>query len=253
MRARGRLPVGSRAVPVWLALLGLLPPLAFMLLVDRLDAMRPEPPRTLRRTTLAGAIAFFPCGFLEVALDSLGPRDPLAHGLFRAFVVVAAVEELAKLFCLRFYVWNKIEFDERLDGLVYAMRAALGLTLVENVFYLFALGSVRSFVAALVMRALLTVPIHMISAGLLGYCATRRKFDGKGPGLWGGYLIAVAVHGVFDAALFAAPVALDLQRPLIADLLVGVPVVEVIVGGFVTWVLAKRALSRDDVASRARR
>ena len=42
----------------------------------------------------------------------------------------------------------------------------------------------------------------------MGYYAARRKFDRAGPGMLGGYALAVALHGLYDVLLFAVPAAL---------------------------------------------
>jgi RsiW-degrading membrane proteinase PrsW (M82 family) len=199
--------------------------------------------------TLAGALAFFPCVLVEAALERIAPIDALGHVVFRAFIGVALVEELAKLLCLRFYVWNKPEFDERVDGIVYGTRAALGFALVENVGYLVRQPSMRFFVGTLVVRALLSVPAHAIWTGFVGHFAARRRFDGKGPGWVGGYVIAVVGHGLFDAALFGAPVLRDLQDTAASTALLAFPIVEVIAGFVLLRRLGLRALADDDVAS----
>jgi protease PrsW len=240
-------------VPPWVALLGVIPPLFYMVLVDRFDAKRPEPPATLRKMTFAGALAFFPCALFEEALDRVAPIDPFWHVVFRAFVGVALVEEVAKLLCLRFYVWNKPEFDERVDGIVYGTRAALGFALVENVGYLVRQPTMRFFVGTLVVRALLSVPAHAIWTGFVGHYAARRRFDGKGPGWLGGYALAVVGHGLFDAALFGAPVLRDLQDTAAATALLTLPVALAIAGFVMLRRLALRDLADDDAASIARR
>jgi hypothetical protein len=54
-------------------------------------------------------------------------------------------------------------------------------------------------------RALLAVPGHAIWAACIGYFAARRRFDRVGPGVIGGYLLAVFLHGTYDAAIFSTP------------------------------------------------
>jgi RsiW-degrading membrane proteinase PrsW (M82 family) len=240
-------------VPPWIALLGVVPPIFYMLLVDRFDAKRPEPRATLRKMTFAGALAFFPCALFEAALEQVAPISPFWHVLFRAFVGVALIEELAKLLCLRFYVWNKPEFDERVDGIVYGTRAALGFALIENVGYLVRQPTMRFFVGTLVVRALLSVPAHAIWSGFVGHYAARRRFDGKGPGWLGGYLLAVVGHGLFDAALFGAPVLRDLQDFAGSTALLVFPIAEAIAGFLFLRRLALKDLADDDIESIARR
>ena len=98
-------------------------------------------------------------------------------------------------------VWRHPAFDERLDGIVYATRAGLGFALVENVMALSASGSTLGFLGTFVLRAFFSVPCHAIAAGFIGDLAARRRFDGTGPGLLGGFLVAVLLHGSFDVAL----------------------------------------------------
>ena len=38
---------------------------------------------------------------------------------------------------------------------------------------------------------------------MIGYSAARMRFDRKGIGFLGGYVLAVAAHGVYDYAIFA--------------------------------------------------
>jgi RsiW-degrading membrane proteinase PrsW (M82 family) len=228
------------------AMYGAAPALVAMYVVDRVDAKRPEPRATLRKLALAGAVSVIPCAILEVVLMAkVSPHfSGWAGAFFNGFIVAAAVEELAKLLCLRLFVWNKPEFDERLDGIVYATRAGLGFAMVENVLYLVNCDSYGGYLAMYVARALLAVPGHAVFAAMTGYFATRKRFDGVGPGALGGYAIAVLLHGAYDAAVFGVP--LVEKDPALTVALLSVPVL-VVAGGLVAVrVLAKRALARDD-------
>jgi len=229
-----------------LALAGVAPPLLLMWYVDRLDARRPEPPGLLRRVAAAGAFSALPCALAEVALLRNSSFTGYAHACFEAFVVAAPVEELAKLVCLRLFVWNRPEFDERLDGIVYATRAGLGFALVENVGYLLGATSVASFALTYVLRALLAVPGHAIYAGVMGYAAARRRFDATGPGLLGGYLMAVLLHGTYDGAAFSADIAFRRGDPALGSVLFAIPVLVVTLGGLVLRRLARRAQELDE-------
>ncbi len=245
-----------------LALTGALPALAAMWYVDRLDAKRPEPRWTLRKVALAGALSVIPCIVAELALSRVAPQvvgailgaidlpHETAYGmaLYHGFVVAAGVEELAKLLCVYWFVWQKPEFDERMDGIVYATRAGLGFAMVENVIYLLGTEGHGEFLAVYAGRALLAVPGHAIWAGFAGYFAARRRFDRAGPGLVGGFLVAVFLHGAYDAAVF-------LRAPLVQDGLTGianalllVPVLVIVGGGIVLYRLAKRAVRADDAS-----
>jgi len=90
------------------------------------------------------------------------------------------------------------------------------------------------------------VPGHALWTGMIGYCAARRRFDGTGLGLVGGYLLAVSFHGLYDLSLFVQqPLHLEgrdeLARPLLA-----VPVALTVVAFFVVRAMARNALRLDD-------
>jgi RsiW-degrading membrane proteinase PrsW (M82 family) len=97
-----------------------------------------------------------------------------------------------------------------------------------------------------VERALLAVPGHAMWSGMIGAMAARRRFDGTGLGLLGGYLLAVAFHGGYDLSVF-------LQQPLhlegrdgLAHALLVVPVLLTVLAFFVVRSMARTALRLDD-------
>jgi|CXWL01.1.fsa_nt_gi RsiW-degrading membrane proteinase PrsW (M82 family) len=227
------------------ALAGALPALVLMAYVDRVDARRPEPRRQLRRVAVAGALATLVALFLENFITPYFSEDSVAGALGLAFIASALVEESAKALCLYFVVWRHPAFDERLDGIVYATRAGLGFALAENIGYLLGTPGVASFFVVFWLRALLSVPGHAIYAGFMGYFAARRRFDGKGPGLWGGLGLAIVLHGGYNAALFVATVLSHQNDSTFICLL---PVPFLIIGGGYLLLrgMAKKALALDD-------
>ncbi len=233
-----------------LALAGVLPALFFMWVVERADAKRPEPRWELRKVAILGGLSTIPVILAQLVLDKLADPSTVGGALYTSFVVAGLTEELAKAAVLYVAVWRHPAFDERLDGIVYATRAGLGFALVENVGYLLGPQSMAGFLGVFVMRAVLAVPGHAIYAGFMGYWAARRRFDGKGPGLWGGLAIAVVLHGVYDAAIFVSMVLAQRKDATSILVLVLLPVPLLVVGlGF--WRLrahAKEALRLDDIA-----
>ncbi|MCG8420428.1 MAG: PrsW family intramembrane metalloprotease [Proteobacteria bacterium] len=230
-----------------LALTGALPALAAMWYFDRVDARRPEPRWTLRRVAIAGALSTIPCAAAAYALLEAAPPAPsYQRALYESFVVAAGVEELAKVLIVYWLVWRRPEFDERLDGIIYAARAGLGFALVENVLYLLATDTMKGFAVTYLLRALLAVPGHAIWAGVMGYYAAIRRFDRVGPGLIGGYLLAVLLHGSYDAAIFLGEPLRnhDLQN-IAYGLLFFLPAT-IICGGLALRRMAQTALARDD-------
>jgi RsiW-degrading membrane proteinase PrsW (M82 family) len=232
-----------------LALAGALPALLAMYIVDRADAKRPEPRSTLRRVALAGALSCIPAAILELLLMKLGPSAGIAGALFTAFVVAAAIEEGGKALCIRWFVWNRPEFDERTDGIVYGTRAGLGFALLENVGYLLGAKTMSGFLAIFVVRAMFTVPMHAVAGGLLGHHAAWRRFEGRGPGVLGGYALAVFIHGAFDAGVLVLPTLLA-EKDYVSMLLAILGSAAVVGGGLVALRRAwKQALAADEAAA----
>src|SRR5215470_11357920 len=235
-----------------LVIAGALPALVAMYYVDRLDAALPEPRWSLRKVAIAGGVATLPCIVVELFLARLAGPAGWERVLYTSFIVAAAVEELAKLLCLRWFIWRAPEFDERMDGIVYATRAALGFALVENVLYLAQAQSTGGLVGMYVGRALFAVPGHAIWTGFMGYYAARRRFDGVGPGILGGYVVAVLLHGSYDASIFAAQLYAPAQ-PGIAGLLLLGGAASIAIGAVALRRRARVAVQLDDLAeARAR-
>jgi RsiW-degrading membrane proteinase PrsW (M82 family) len=218
---------------------------------DRHDAARPEPRGLRRKVAIFGGLSVIPVLLLVLATGALAGNAAPAEGTYEAafysaFVQAAAPEELCKIAVVYWVVWRRPEFDERMDGIVYAARAGLGFALVENVFYLLGQVDMTGLIVTWILRALLAVPGHALWTAMMGYYAARRRFDGTGPGLLGGYVLAVFLHGSYDVALFlGAPLRADLREQLALALLV-VPIAVIVF----SWILVKRmartALRLDD-------
>jgi protease PrsW len=236
------------------ALSGAIPALVAMWIVDRLDARRPEPRRTRRLVVLLGMLSVIPALILEVSLvevvgSRVEPKITYQGASFHAFVVAAAVEEACKIGVVYWLVWRKPEFDERMDGIVFASRAGLGFALVENVLYLLQQQSLSGQLVVWVMRALLAVPGHAMWTGMIGAMAARRRFDGQGLGLLGGFLLAVAFHGAYDLSVFVhLPLHLE-GRDTLRYLLFGAPVALTVLAFFVLRTMARTAVRLDDAAA----
>ena len=145
--------------------------------------------------------------------------------------------------------WNRPEFDERTDGIVYGTRAGLGFALVENVGYLLGAKSTPGFLLMFVVRAVLTVPMHAVTGGMMGHFAAWRRFEGRGPGLFGGVAFAIALHGSFDTAILALPTLLDDKRWELIFMAVGCALAAVAFGLLLLRRSWRQALDADDAAS----
>ena len=92
----------------------------------------------------------------------------------------------------------------------------------------------------------------------MGYYAARRKFDRAGPGMLGGYALAVALHGLYDVLLFAVPHLIADGHTWLGLGVAGIPVVAYIapavtvtLGALLLRRLSHQAIARDDATSSA--
>ncbi len=117
---------------------------------------------------------------------------------YTAFFQAAFIEEFWKLFFTLVIAWRAKAFDERFDGIVYAVTVSMGFAAVENVMYIFGSG-----VATGLLRIVTAVPAHAIFGISMGYYLGRAKFDVKYRGLF--LLLAFVVpwlmHGIYDFLL----------------------------------------------------
>ena len=231
-----------------LAPLGIIPALILMAYLDRLDAKRPEPRSALRRVMFAGILSCIPVIGVEALIGLVLPEKGIVAALLKAFVLAALVEETAKALCVRWFVWNRPEFDERMDGITYGTRAGLGFALLENVIYLMSTKSLVAFLGMFVARAIMAVPGHAIYGGIMGYYAARKRFDGTGPGLAGGLALAVLLHGLYDGALFVLAAGFDDVGPALLPIVL-VPIGVLVVGGIALRRMARTAIALDDAAA----
>lgn len=185
----------------WMLIAALLPAILLGLYIWRKDA-QPEPARWLLRAFLAGIAICVPVAFVEHYVSGLlfanGSPTTLFGTTVEAFFVAAIPEESAKLLALWLILRKNPYFDERFDGIVYAVFVGLGFAAIENVFYVFQSGEGWATVA--VMRALLAVPGHYAFAILMGYYYTMYHFGKRTPlNAAKILLVPVLAHGVYDA------------------------------------------------------
>jgi RsiW-degrading membrane proteinase PrsW (M82 family) len=140
-------------------------------------------------------------GFLIESLFAPLCTSPfeILSALMLSFILIAPVEELLKFFVVKKWIYNQIEFDEIMDGIVYCVASSLGFATVENIFYVFKYG-----LGTGILRAFLSVPGHAFFGALMGYYLGLAKFnkDAEKKLIFLGILFAVLVHGLYDFLLF---------------------------------------------------
>lgn len=146
---------------------------------------------------LFGTIATLPAIWLQ---EWSGMLDVLKGGsaaatLLSSFGAVAPSEEIVKCAAVLLIAFPRRFFNEPLDGIVYAVLAAMGFATVENILYAVHFGFQTTIV-----RAFTAVPAHFVFAIVQGYYIGRAKFNPENrlSLILQGLGIAVLMHGTYD-------------------------------------------------------
>lgn len=195
--------------PYLLLAAALLPAAILMIFILRRDREHPEPVSQLIRAFFFGVISVFVSLPMSTAFTSLGllPNgytDALSAILY-SFGAAAIPEECAKLLMLWLLLRNNKEFDEHLDGVVYATCIGLGFAAFENVLYVFEAG--EDWMGTAIARGLLSVPGHFFFAVLMGYYYSLVHFGHDSRR--NRFLVIAApvlAHGIYDALCMTSEV-----------------------------------------------
>lgn len=163
------------------------------------DKYEREPVRMVLLAMLAGALIVFPVMVAENLISLIGqPLYGIGEAAWNAFVVAGFTEELFKYVTLYLLIWKSPEFNDKYDGIVYAVFISLGFAGVENVMYV-----IESGIHTGIMRAFTAVPAHAIFGITMGFYFGMARFypkrqkEFKSKALW----IPILLHGIYDFIL----------------------------------------------------
>jgi len=138
----------------------------------------------------------------ELGLPDIKMGERVWTAIF-CFGIVGPLEEGTKALMAYLIVFRWKEFDEPIDGFVYAAAIALGFASLENFYNLPDLGW-RSQLA----RTLALPITHTLFSAIWGFGAAHARFAVP-PGLrrkgWqiGTLVLGMAAHGLYDYLIFA--------------------------------------------------
>jgi RsiW-degrading membrane proteinase PrsW (M82 family) len=232
----------------FIAMAGVIPPFLLLWMAESFERRVREPTQGFRyRIIFATGMISIPVAWTERLLARLVSTAPEPSAtLIEAFVTAAAVEELAKVACLMLLTRGALGPRTRYGAFLYALHAAMGFALVENVLAMLKVSDMIAFSTRFVLRAYLTVPMHLVAGGVLGYLWARRRFQAGPIGLAGGLGIAIVIHGGFNAMLLAVERLPDGHGALAVSCAVGAMALP-LVGLAALRVLAGK-LRKDDTA-----
>ncbi len=188
----------------------LLPVVILLFYIYRKDNRSPEPAWQLVKGFLYGVLSVplslclsVPFGLIGLYVDE---PTSVSDSIRIAFLGAAIPEECAKLFMLWLLLRKNRYFDEKMDGIVYAVCVTLGFAALENVMYVF--GNYNEWLSTGIVRALFAVPGHFIYGILMGYYYSMVAFYPKTQ-LKNKIMVLVApiiAHGIYDSILFVTSV-----------------------------------------------
>jgi len=198
-----------------LVLIALAPVLIILFYVYFRDKYEREPVGLLLKALLAGGLMTIPIYFVEIGLSKLGSSifDGSSQTIWNAFIVAGSTEELLKFLALFILIWSNRNFNEKFDGIVYAVYVSLGFALVENIIYVVQGGVNIGWI-----RALTAVPAHALFGITMGYYFGLARFvsDQKSFFMIRAIMWPIILHGFYDYCLMSQiPILLIVFIPFI--------------------------------------
>jgi RsiW-degrading membrane proteinase PrsW (M82 family) len=163
------------------------------------DKYDKEPIGLLVKSVIAGMLVVIPILLVGKVLVGIAPpMGRIGQAAYRAFIVAGTTEEVFKFLVLYLLVWNSPSFNEKFDGIVYAVFVSLGFAAVENVLYVMDGG----FQTAII-RAITAVPAHAIFGITMGYYLgiAHMYEELRKSYLLKAILIPILLHGLYDFIL----------------------------------------------------
>lgn len=197
-----------------LVFISLAPVLIVALYIYLRDKYEKEPVLRLL-LALAGGVIIIPAVlFVEEFLLSLpSSLSVIAFQAYKAFVVAAFTEEAFKYIMFLILIWALKDFNEKFDGIVYAVYISLGFAAVENLLYVYAGGYQVG-----ILRAFTAVPAHAFFGVSMGYHFGLARFypEARTRELAFAFLFPVMWHGFYDFFLMTGkPLLIVMFLPLV--------------------------------------
>jgi RsiW-degrading membrane proteinase PrsW (M82 family) len=221
--------------------LSLAPGVFWLWFFYRRDRLEPEPKSLVIKMFFLG---------MALVLPAIALERPFSGRTVTLLVFAAPViEEALKFAAVRLTIYRHREFDEPMDGIVYAVAVALGFASLENAYFIlssylapqlaleysnpvWAFGMVWKLY---LIRAFLTIPGHALWSALWGYSLGLAKMDmvsRKRAAIVRGLILSCVLHGLFNLMLLNFP-------PGALGMLVLVPLMWILVHRRITAALAQ--------------
>ena len=175
-------------------ILAVLPPLLIAFYIYKQDKFDKEPKELILKSFLFGCLSVFPILILELIFN----ENLFSNYFLYMFCGVALVEEGMKYFFLKKYLYDKPDFNEPFDGIVYAVMVSLGFATVENLVYVFIYYPDQQISVA-IQRMISAIPLHASCGVIMGYYVGLAKFSTNSRKLLiKGLFFATLLHAIYN-------------------------------------------------------
>lgn len=193
----------SGAVPYVGVIIALVPAVIWLIFFYLQDVREPEPKGLVGGVFLLGALVAQAVGIPLIQQVFRTPQwlstSPAGLHLLGAILIPGFIDMFLIYAVVRYTVYNAAEFDERVDGIVYATAAALGYATVVNIHLVqdvVQAGSMRP--APVVLGVAESTMALAAFGGILGFFLGRCKFEDE-PAWWmpAGLALVAVLDGLY--------------------------------------------------------
>ena len=187
-----------------LLVLAIAPVATIILWIYLKDKYDKEPVITLSKFFILGILVSALAIYVEELLIKLNTFSKIGDMIYISFIVAGLTEEGLKALILIPNLLRERNFNEKLDGIIYSVFLSLGFATVENIIYILFEDPTSVFQVSII-RAIISIPAHMMFAIIMGYYISKYKFNSSKSKpktyLIMSIIVPILLHGIFDFIL----------------------------------------------------
>lgn len=187
-----------------LLVLAIAPVATIILWIYLKDKYDKEPVITLSKFFILGILVSALAIYVEELLIKLNTFSKIGYMIYISFIVAGLTEEGLKALILIPNLVREKNFNEKLDGIIYSVFLSLGFATVENIIYILFEDPTSVFQVSII-RAIISIPAHMMFAIIMGYYISKYKFNSSKykpkTYLIISIIVPILLHGIFDFIL----------------------------------------------------
>ncbi len=166
---------------------------SFLILFSVLKSDKiPEPPKLLASAFILGFLLCLPAGELNYLLIDES-NDPEFYSF-----LAGVTEETLKFIGIFLFFWDRVEFDEPIDAVIYGTLISLGFATFENYEYVYVYSQDQTQFFVALVRAVTAIPMHACCGILMGFLIGRYMTSSNAKFIAFALLIPVTAHAAYN-------------------------------------------------------